>query len=410
MVISHFYSPEIGAPINRMVSFVEAMQRKGHQVCIICGFPNYPGGILKKEDRRKLYRIEKNRDITIIRTYVFCSPKYDAISRAANQLSFALSSLIAGLLLPRNDIVVTSIPPLFHAFGAMIISKLKKSKFVLDFRDLWCDSAKALNAIKSSKMLRLLYWIESKLILHSDLIFVISRGMQELIIERGGGDKTRVIYNGADDDILCWKNEINTVRQMHGWENKFIICYAGILGLGQKAGLLIDLIPALAIENTIFLFIGEGPEKEKIKSKINSLNLKNAVVMDKKSRQEIISYIYAADIMLVLLDEIELFKVAIPSKFFDSMASGKPILTNVNGELKEILEKYDTGIYFSFKEKDAFFSSLHKLYNDKKLRDQMGANGKSLVSMKFRRVELGDKAINNIESLKTEMKAVQLSD
>lgn len=404
LIISHYYSPEIGAPVNRMVSFIDAMKRKGYQINIICGFPNYPGGVLSNKDKGKLYRIEHIQDVTIIRTYVFCSPHYGALNRIINQISFAISSFIAGLILPKHDVVVSSVPPLFHAFGAMIISKIKRSKFVLDIRDLWCDSAKALNALKDPRMLKILYSIESKLIKHSDFIFTVSKGMEKTIKDRGGAGRINIIYNGASDDILLWKNEANSIRQKYGWESKFIICYAGIIGIGQKLNNLIELIPDLELKNTIFLIIGEGMEKDPLKSKVQLMGLNNVIVMDKMYRSEVIPYIYASDLMMVLLDEIDLFRCTIPSKVFDYMAAGKPVITNVNGELKEIIEHNNTGIYFTFKDKNMLFKSLNKLYSDKQLREQMGNNGKLLVFKQFRRAELADKAIELIETLNNDVK------
>jgi colanic acid biosynthesis glycosyl transferase WcaI len=131
-----------------------------------------------------------------------------------------------------------------------------------------------------------------------------------------------------------------------GWLNKIVIMYAGIIGLSQNLIGLLAEIASIQRDDLLFVFIGEGPLKAQMEKQSSDLNLSNIQYYPHMPQDKIVKYMYSSDILLVVLREKPLFKSAIPSKFFDDMATGKPVISNVDGELREIMENCGSGLYF----------------------------------------------------------------
>ncbi len=398
LVISQYYHPEPGATSNRLKSFVDAMIKRGHEVTVICEFPNHPTGVLAPKDRWRLFRVEDHGTHKIVRTFVLTFNQKNNIKRMLFYLSFSASSFIAALFIKRHDMVFASSPPIFHVFTAMIVAVLKKSKFILDIRDIWPDSALVLKAVTNKKLLGWGEFLERKLYNNATIIFTVSRGIKKTIEQRGGAGKTIVAYNGTEEDMLNWQGDIAQFRKLYGWENKIVVCYAGLMGLGQNLTDIVSEIAQVRESRIEFVFIGGGPGKDVFQNHVKEMKLNNIIFKELMSRSEVIPFIYASDIMIVILRELALFKSAIPSKLFDYMAAGKPIITNVDGELREIVIDNNAGLYFSLNEKGSFSDAVQKLKDNPELRNTMGSNGKRLVSEKFMRSKLTGRAIEYIEN------------
>lgn len=398
LVISQYYHPEPGATSNRLKSFVDAMIKRGHEVTVICEFPNHPSGMLAPGDRWRLFRVEDHGTHKIIRTFVLTSPQKSNIKRMLFYLSFSLSSFMAALFIKKHDLVFASSPPIFHVFTAMIIAGLKKSEFILDIRDIWPDIALEFDAVTNRHLLKWGGYLERKLYNNARVILTTTKGQKRTVEIRGGSGKAIVSYNGSDDDILNWPGDIKKLRKSLGWENKIVVCYAGLIGLGQNLTGLLPEISRIDGNNITFVFIGNGPGEYVLKSDISKTGLKNIEIRQMMPRSDVIPLIYASDIMIVILRESSFFNSTIPSKVFDYMAAGKPIITNVDGELREIVINNNAGLYFSLKEKGSFADAVQKLKDNFQLRNTMGSNGKKLVSEKFMRSKLNGKTIEYIEN------------
>jgi len=399
LIISQYYPPEPGATSNRLRSIVDVLIKRGHEVDVICEFPNHPTGILAREDRWRLFRVERNDSCRIIRTFVLTFARKNNIKRMLFYLSFSFSSFLAALFLKKHDVIFASSPPIFGVFSSLIAARLKRSRFVLDIRDIWPDSALEIKAVQSNRLLGWGSYLERKLYKHAKIIFAVSKGIKETIEKRGGAGKTYVIYNGSENDMLEWRGDVDEFRRSLGWNGIFVVCYAGLMGLGQDLTKIVPEIDLIGDDDIKFVLIGDGPCKTDLSREASKRNLENVEILDLMPRSRVIPYIHSADVMLVILRESDFFKSAIPSKFFDYMAAGKPVITNVDGELREILSSNNTGLYFSLKEKGSFARAIRLLKEDSTLRTEMGNNGKMVVKEKFLRSRLGDILAEKMEKI-----------
>lgn len=398
LVISQYYPPEPGATSNRLEAFVQAMVSRGHEVTVICEFPNHPTGRLLPGDRWRLFRVENKGTHKIIRTFVLTFTRKNNVKRMLFYLSFALSSFIAGILLGRRDVIFSSSPPTFHVYTSMIVAKVKRSKFVLDIRDLLSEAALEIGAVTNNRLIKWGGDLERKLYLGADVIFAISRGLKNKIEKRGGAGKCHIIYNGSSEDILLWNGDTDELRRSLGWGEKIVVAYTGLIGLPQDLIRLLPEIVQVDNERILFAFIGDGPGKEPLEQAAKKIGIKKIFFYDHMPRSEVIPLTHAADITTVILRELDFFKSAIPSKFFDCMAAAKPVVTNVDGELREIMEQNNTGLYFSYNKEGSFAKAIKMLAENAELRKSIGENGKKLVYDRFLRKKLADEGVEIIEN------------
>lgn len=399
LVVSQYFPPEPGAPSNRVSAIVDAMVKRGHQVIVVSEFPCYPSGVLRKGDRWKLFRKEKRNGYTIVNTFVISFASKNNIKRMLYYLSYAFSSFFAILLLRRRDIVLASSPPIFFAYTSMMAARLKRSKFVVDIRDLWPDTVKEVEAVSSGRLMRWGAYLERALYKNAAQIFTVSDGIKTKIEQRGGTNKTSIVYNGSFEQILNWRGSTEQLREKLGWSGKFVITYAGIIGLGQDILAILPQIIKTKKDEILFVFIGDGPQKDQLISAFEAADYKSVQFLNSMSQSEVIPYLYASDILMVILREIPFFNSAIPSKFFDSMAVGKPVIANVDGEMRRIMQDYQIGLYFSSALQGSFEEAILELANSSDLRQKMGENGKKVVAERFLRSKIAEQAIIKLENL-----------
>ena len=218
------------------------------------------------------------------------------------------------------------------------------------------------------------------------------------ISARGGKGKVYLSYNGSNEDMLEWKGDRDVIRAKLGWADKFIVVYAGLIGLGQNLTELPGQIAEISDKKIQLVFIGDGPKKSALANRVAEMNLSNVTFLDLMAREEIIAYTHAADALLVVLIEADFFKSAIPSKFFDCMAAGRPVISNVNGELRDLMDEHQTGMFFSFNEKGSFKKAIEELKGSFDLRERLGKNGRRIVKERFLRSKTAADAVKRIEA------------
>ncbi|MEE9189634.1 MAG: glycosyltransferase family 4 protein, partial [Candidatus Neomarinimicrobiota bacterium] len=140
LFLTHFYPPEMGGASARTSGLSKWLVRFGNNVTVLTGFPNYPSGKIYPGYKRRLTQNEYIDGVRVVRTWIYASSYKSKINRILNNLSFMISSIITGLQLKgRFDVVIASSPPLFIGISGWIISKLRRTPWIFDIRDIWPD-------------------------------------------------------------------------------------------------------------------------------------------------------------------------------------------------------------------------------------------------------------------------------
>jgi colanic acid biosynthesis glycosyl transferase WcaI len=396
LYISQYFPPEAGATQTRAYEMARNLVRMGHQVTMITEMPNHPSGIISPEYRRKVFERKILEGIEVIRVWVKASPKKNFRNRMLFYLTFMLNGSLAGIFLANGhyDLIYASSPPLFVGGAALALSWLKRIHMVFEVRDLWPESAVALGELSNPRAISLASKLENACYQRARIIIVVTRGIMDKLRERGiPADKLALIPNGANIDLFSFKPEgRERIRQELHLVGKFVAIYAGIHGIAQGLETILEV--AQGLQNTPevhLLLIGNGPIKSEIVTAARLLKLTNLTLLDEQPRTTIPDYLSAADVALIPLRKLEIFKGALPSKMFDAWACSRPILLSVDGEARQVMEQAGGGIFVPPENAGQMQAAILKLMKDTSERQRMGNNGRAYTELNYSRSALAEK-------------------
>ena len=348
-IITQYFPPEIGGGSQRSIGFAEELNNCGIKVNVVTPFPSYLMSKAQVKVKYKLYEKNIENGITVFRTFVYASDRGNFLKRILYYLSFSVSSTIVVLLvIPKVNYTITISPPLFTGLVGVFSKIFKSSKFIFDIGDLWPESAIQLGFLNNKTAIYLSRKLEQLIYNKSDLINVVTRKTQEKLKSILSENK-KIIYvpNFVETDKFFRENKDKTLLDKLNLNKKFVAGYAGNIGGAQGIKVIVDAAKITSHNQNIFyLIIGDGVEKELIKSEIEKNNLNNILLLPSMSRTEIVKYINLFDCMIIPLVKNRLFEITIPSKLYESMAAEIPVLLGVNGEAKKILEESKSGVAF----------------------------------------------------------------
>lgn len=328
--------------------------------------------------------------ITVIRVWSYISANSGFAKRILDYISYAVMATIAGLFV-KTDLIVATSPQFFTAVGGYASSVLKRKPWVMEVRDLWPESIRAVNAAPGKeKLLDRMERLELFLYRKADKVVVVTNAFKKNISERGiDAAKIEVVTNGVLTDNFPARPQDQSLVTELGLAGKFVVGYLGTHGLAHNLGFILDCVPH-APENVHFLFIGGGAQKEMLAARVREEKLSNVTMLPSVLKSEIARYISITDVALVPLRRSDTFKTVIPSKIFENAAMRKPILLGVEGESREIIEKYGAGLCFIPEDRVDFLKQLNRLATDKELYERLQENCTTLANNYDRNKLAGD--------------------
>ncbi|MEP7337871.1 MAG: glycosyltransferase family 4 protein [Acidobacteriota bacterium] len=396
--LCQYFPPEMGAPSARTFEHARHWAALGHDVTVITGFPNHPTGIIKPEYRGQFVKREKVEGIDLLRTWVYCAANKGFFRRILNFLSFFFSSLILGSLMTRQtDVVVGTSPQFFCAVAAYCLSRVKRAPFVFEVRDIWPQSAIELGVLKNRRLIRVLEAIEMHLYRHAALIVPVAESTREYLLGKGvPAEKIRVIPNGVDAQYLASMGIApDDVRKRLGLKDKFIVSYIGTHGMSHALDVVLRVAKRFSEDSGVhFLFVGEGAEKENLKRLAENLLLHNVTFLDEQPREDLLGFYRASDVSLVPLKRLPIFKKVLPSKLFELMGTGCPVICSVEGEAARLVADSEAGLCIEPECSDALVGAINRLRVEPELRRQMSASGKRFVKTHYLRRALAEKYLD----------------
>jgi glycosyltransferase involved in cell wall biosynthesis len=395
LILSQYYPPETGAPQNRLSDLARRLARSGHDLTVLTAMPNYPRGEVFEEYRNRFLVTENHADIKVIRTWIYATKKKTFIRRLLNYFSFVVSSVVLGIWkIGSPDVVIVESPPLFLGISGLLLSASKNAKLVLNVSDLWPDSAVAMGILSNCALIRASRWLEQFLYRRSALITGQTRGIVDNIQSRFRTKNVALITNGVD--VAAFLESSNAARRTEtrrefAMDGKFVIGYAGLHGLAQGLSTVIHAAGLLGDQqDVLFAFFGDGPEKEKLIEDVGQMGLKNVRFYSSQPSTRMPAVIGSFDVAVIPLKRLDLFKGALPSKMFEALAAGVPLLASIEGEARELVEKAQAGLCIEPENPRAMADAILKFYKDPVLRQSLGRNGQRYVVEHFDRQKIAD--------------------
>tara|TARA_Y100000389_G_C17450658_1_gene514560 strand:+ start:882 stop:2105 length:1224 start_codon:yes stop_codon:yes gene_type:complete len=396
------FPPEGNAPATRTFEHAREWVDKGYKVTVITCAPNFPEGEVFEGYKNRWLSKDKIDGINVWRVKTYITANEGFIKRTIDFVSFMVSSLFFGLFTLKVDVVIGTSPQFFTVISAWTLAKLKRVPFVFELRDLWPASITAVGAMRGSWIIDILEKLELFLYRQADLIVSVTHSFKSELQNRGvSGDKIKIVLNGVDlerYDPLQEKDE--SLTNKYELNNKFVIGYIGTHGLAHALENVIEAAELITKEDHIrIIFVGGGADRARLEKIVCERGLENIVMIPRQPKDQMRQVWSLCDISLVHLKDSPLFKTVIPSKIFESMAMGLPILMAVPiGEATDIIEKYRAGINVSPgcpKELSEKFLTLAK---DKELVGALSYQSLN-AARNFDRKNLALEMLNHIEEV-----------
>jgi len=391
------FPPEVNAPATRTYEHCVKWVELGYQVTVITCFPNFPNGKVFEGYKNRFFKKESIDGINVIRVWSYIAENKGFVSRIIDYISYSFTSVIVGVFV-KTDIIIATSPQFFTAISGRLLSFFKGKPWIMEVRDLWPDSIVAVGSMsQNSKAFKILKKIERHLYLNAQKIIVVTDSFKKYLIEKHfiPSEKIGVFKNGVliNNFKKIDPERLLKLRRSLGLENKIVISFLGTHGLAHSLRFILDSISKIKDDKYHFLFVGDGSEKQNLLEYSKTLDLNNFTFLDSVTKSEITLYIDISDYSLVNLKKSNEFKNVIPSKIFENIAMYKPILLGVEGESKELIEKYKVGIAFEPENTESFINAISEI--EQINHEDFIANCDKMLS-DFNRNKIAEKMINFI--------------
>jgi glycosyltransferase involved in cell wall biosynthesis len=395
------FPPEVNAPATRTYEHCREWIKQGAEVTVITCFPNFPQGKVYEGYKNKLYQKEIIDGITVIRIWTYITSNEGFFKRVLDHISFAVMASIVGLFQRKISVIIATSPQFFTTFAGYFLALLKRKKWVFEVRDMWPEGIIFMK--KNSMTYKILEKIEIFLYKKSDAIITVTESFKKNISIRAkvNEDKISIIYNGSNPQLFKSGIKNTALIQALSLENKFIFGYIGTLGVSHDLDFILSQLSTIYEKqpDIHFLIIGNGAVKEQLKAQINSLNLQNITLLPSIPKEEVPNYLSILDIGLVPLKKNDAYLKVIPSKIFELAAMSKPILLGVDGESKEIINKYSAGTCYEPSNACDFVEKVIAFYNQKERLTLNYSHGLAKLAQDFDRTYLATKMYSILKQL-----------
>lgn len=401
----HYFPPEVNAPASRTYEHAVRWVRAGHDVTVVTCAPNCPDGVVFAGYRNKLRSHTEMIDgIRVVRVWTWIAPNKGMVFRILNYMSYMLSAVWSALWLPRPDVVVSTSPQFFCGWAGVWYHWLKRVPFVLEIRDIWPESISAVGAMKKGLVTRFLEWLERRMYLAADRIVTVGHGYKEQIAAKVPvGDRITVVMNGVDAELFAPRPRDSEFLKQWGLEGKFVCSYVGTIGMAHGLEVVIRAARILQEQgrtDIAFLIVGDGARRSELEQLAAQQGVQQRVIFTgRMSRDQMPTVLASSDACLVHLRKTELFETVVPSKIFETMAMGRPIIMGVRGESREIVKAAGAAIEMEPESETDLVNGLLKLADDAAFRESLSHSARAYVLEHYDRSQQAARMLKVFEEL-----------
>jgi glycosyltransferase involved in cell wall biosynthesis len=392
LFLSQYFPPEPGAPAARVSELASAWVKAGHDVTVLTAMPNHPTGVVPPEYRGKPIVREDAGGVKVVRTWIYAAPNKGRVRRSLAYASYATSAAFWGQLhTSRPDVVVATSPQLLCAAAGFAAAARYRVPFVFEVRDLWPESIVAVGALpEHHPVIRGLTVLEESLYRAASAIVVVTEAFRERLIARGQpAGKLHVVKNGVDLGRFRPAPRETPLRAQLGWQDKFVVGYAGTHGMAHGLDAVLDTAKRLASRGDVrFLFVGEGAERTRLEARVEREGIRNVSMLGVLPRDRMNEVYATLDLALVSLRKTELFTTVLPSKIFEIAGMARPILLSVDGEARAVVEASGGGVFVPPEDVERMAEAIVGFADDPAKGERMGRSAREYVAREFDRGEL----------------------
>lgn len=387
LLLTQYFPPEIGAAQTRLFELGQELSTLGWEVEVLTALPNYPTGhVFEGYDVRKPVK-EKMARLSVVRAPLRPAQK-GFVDRLRCYFSFVKSAVHWGpILCIRPDVLFVESPPLFIGHAGVRLSRLWGIPMVFNVSDLWPESAKFMGVVRNRLVLAGAEALELSYYRRAALVTGTSNEIVESVRRRCPSTPAEVITNGVDVSRFGSQFANDQARALLGDEKRITFIYAGVMGLAQGLNLVLDVAAAVQdLSHVQFVLIGDGADRELLQCRIETEGLQNVRLLKAQPKEKIPALLAVSAVGFHVLK----FSIpgAVPSKIYEAMASGLPILFAGGGEGARRVLEARAGLVVSYDDKQGLVKAVRRLALDPALRQELGLAGRKAAERLYSRKEI----------------------
>ena len=375
-----------------------ALMRAGHDVEVVTSYVQHKEREVPERYRGRRVVREEEDGLVVWRTYATPGYGRDLRSRVANYGTFAWWATVAGARVGRPDVVVASSPSLPAAAGAALVARSRGARFLLEVRDLWPDSAVAMGLVSDPRVIGVAQRLERFCYSQADRVVALTEGIRDGVIAAGvPAARVELITNGVDLDMA---GGAEAAAGVPGRDGDFVAMYVGAHGTYNALDSVLDAAQRLRGESIRIVLVGAGDRKEALVAEAERRGLDNVAFCEPVPKQEVPSWLAAADACILPYQDVELFAGALPNKAFDYLAAARPLVVSApTGELTRLVERAGCGVSVPAEDPGALAGALRGLAADPDTAREMGRRGAAFAREHYDRATLAQRFVRTVESL-----------
>jgi glycosyltransferase involved in cell wall biosynthesis len=396
LFLSDNFPPETNAPATRLYEHALHWIAQDVELTVITCFPNFPKGKIFEGYVNRWRSVEVKEGIRVVRVYSYMAANKGTWRRMLDYGSFMITSFLAGLREPRPDLIAATTPQFLTAVSGCALSIVRRLPFVLEVRDLWPASIDAVGAARSPWFLRILEKIELGLYRRAARIVVVTDAFKSNLVKRGvPEDKISVVPHGVDLRRYFPRAKDPSLLNKFELSGKQVVGYLGTHGMAHKLETVLAAAELLRTDPRVcFLLVGDGAEKSDLKKNAAKRGLTNVRFVDACPKDQMPGIWSLCDVALVCLRNSEVFRTVMPSKIFEAMAMGVPLVISAPaGEATSLVKKNGAGVAVDPEDANALAAAVSTLLNDP-ARHRMFASGASAEAGEFDRGKMASRLLS----------------
>lgn len=397
LLISQYFWPEE----FRINDLATELGRRGIEVTVLTGLPNYPGGKIFEAYEADPGAFASFDGVPVVRVPMVPRGAGGGLALVLNYLSFAVSSMTIGLWKLRGrrfDVAFVFLgSPAFQAFPAALLRILKGTPSLLWVQDLWPDTLEALGVVRSRPGLAVVGAMMNWLYRRAWGALIQSESYRA-DVERRAGPNVRVEYfpNWSEPNLARGLDDVDAAPETRLYHGTFNVMFAGNLGDSQDLDRVVDAAALCRdIDDLRWLIVGDGRARAGMQAKVADLGLTDRVLfLGRHPSVRMPEFFKAADAMLVSLQSKPIFAMTVPSKVQSYLAAGRPIVGMLDGEGARVLQDSGGGLRCPAGDSEGLASIVRRMYAMQPAeRASMGAAGRAYALSNFDKDALIDQLV-----------------
>jgi len=376
LFLTENYPPETNAAATRVSERAAYWIAAGHRVTVLTSAPNFPGGKLFPGWRNRWRQSEIRDGVRVVRVKTYIAANEGVVRRILDFQSFMVTAVLAGLIEERPDLVVATSPQFFAAVGGWALAALRRVPFVFELGDLWPRSITAVGAMRDSAALRALERLELFLYRRAAAVVALTYAFKADLIQRGiPAAKIAVVINGVDLPRYAPRPRDAGLAAEWGLGDDFVVGYVGTHGMAHGLINVLEAADRLRDRPDLrFLLVGAGAERRMLVETAATRGLDRVVFGPPQPKEQMPAVWSLCDVALVHLKDSPAFAEVIPSKMFEAMAMGLPLLLVApEGEASRLLAAEGVGHWVPAGDPDALAAAVRALADDHTTRQTLAA-------------------------------------